>query len=110
MLFQATVLLTVNISYIAISNIESSSRIASLCSTVFSIGRIIIGLLLVSEDHTDPKSNGYAVSAMVSYRLSFLLNILFQSYSYFKNLESMKFGYEPLSILYSLPFSLFMWR
>ncbi len=102
--------MAVNLSYLAVPNIESSGRIASLCSNVFSIGSIIIGLLLASEDHTDPKSGEWKVSARVNYGTSLLLNVLSQSAIYFWKLKSDTFGYEPLAILYSLPFALLMWR
>lgn len=65
--FQATVLLAVNLSFITVPGINqnggnaSGGQIASLCSTVLSIGCIVIGLLLVSEDHTDPKTDGLLV-------------------------------------------------
>ncbi len=68
--------MAVNLSYLAVPNIESSGRVASLCSTVFSIGCIAIGLLLASEDHTDPKSDEWKVSAREKYRTSLPLKHL----------------------------------
>lgn len=55
--FQATVLLAVNVSYLAIPGLGSSSvgQIASLCSIIASVGCIIIGSLLASEHYTAPK-------------------------------------------------------
>lgn len=66
-LSQATVLLAVNISYLAIPNINitdssaSVGQVASLLSTIASTGCIVVGLLLVSEDHTDPKGGPFEV-------------------------------------------------
>lgn len=66
-LLQATVLLAVNVSYLAIplaglsTDAATLGQAASLCSTLTSIGCIVIGLLLINEDHIDPKS-GYGVS------------------------------------------------
>ena len=68
---QATVLLAVNVSYLAVPQISpssgtpppsTSSKIAigaifSLCSIVASIGCIVVGLLLVNEDRSDPKTS-----------------------------------------------------
>ncbi len=65
--WQATVLLAVNLSFLAVPNINpdgaptSVAQIACLCSIIFSIGCIVIGLLLVNEDHTDPKADGLVV-------------------------------------------------
>lgn len=40
-------------------------QVASLASIVLSIGCIVIGLLLVSEDHIDPKVQGEAVRSFL---------------------------------------------
>ena len=59
---QATVLLAVNLSYLAVPNVTPSPGattvgvVASLCSTVASAGCIVVGLLLVNEDRSDPKN------------------------------------------------------
>ncbi len=45
------------------SNDVTVGQVASLASIVLSIGCIVIGLLLVSEDHIDPKVQGEAVRA-----------------------------------------------
>ncbi len=58
---QATVLLAVDVSFLAIPDAVptvdavTTGFVASLCSTVTSIGCIVVGLLLVNEDHTNPK-------------------------------------------------------
>ena len=115
--FQATVLLAVNVSFLAIPDATpigdavTTGFVASLCSTVTSIGCIVVGLLLVNEDHTNPKNN-YTVSifpmfSVVSYYSSSLSP---KSSDYITNLKSDKFEYEPLAILYALPYALLMWR
>ena len=59
---KATVLLAVNVSYLAAPDVSDSpgtvtaGTVSSLCSTITSIGCIIIGLLLVNEDRSDPKT------------------------------------------------------
>lgn len=72
---QATVLLAVNLSYLAVPNVipngdmlavtggisrttlaASTGVLACLCSIITSIGCIILGLLLVNEHHSDPKT------------------------------------------------------
>ena len=64
---QATVLLAVDVSFLAIpiaghkGGAVTVGSIASLCSTVMSVGCIVIGLLLVNEERTDPKTS-WAVS------------------------------------------------
>ncbi len=77
-LLKAAILLAVNVSYLAVPTIWPSDdsgngnlsnndvtvgKVASLASIVLSIGCIVIGLLLVSEDHIDPKVQGEAVRA-----------------------------------------------
>ena len=60
---QATVLLAVNVSFLAVpttgpeNNAVTVGSIASLCSTVMSVGCIVVGLLLVNEERTDPKTS-----------------------------------------------------
>ncbi len=115
--FQATVLLAVNVSFLAIPDATpigdavTTGFVASLCSTVTSIGCIVVGLLLVNEDHTNPKADQtvsiFARSCAASYCSSSLLP---QVLSFMKNLKSDKFEYEPLAILYALPYALLMWR
>ncbi len=64
--YQATVLLAVNVSYLAIPGLGSSSvgQISSLCSIIASVGCIVIGSLLASEHYTAPKQ-GIVVSNQV---------------------------------------------
>ncbi len=59
-------MLAVNISYLAIPGLESSSfgQIASLSSIIASVGCIVIGSLLASEHYTAPKK-GWNVSSQV---------------------------------------------
>ncbi len=69
---QATVLLAVDVSVLAIpgaaptADAVTAGFVASLCSTVTSIGCIVVGLLLVNEDHTNPKNN-YTVSIFTTH-------------------------------------------
>lgn len=59
-----------NISYLAIPSINvtdnnaSVGQVASLLLTIASTGCIVVGLLLVSEDHTDPKGNPLEVRVL----------------------------------------------
>ncbi len=65
-------MLAVNVSFLPIpgttSTVDAATPdfVASLCSTVTSIGCIIVGLLLVNEDHTNPK-DAYTVSTLTMY-------------------------------------------
>lgn len=53
---QSTVLLAVDISYLAVPDITTAGRIASLCSVLFSVGCVVVGLLLINKDHADSKT------------------------------------------------------
>ncbi len=72
MLHQATVLLAVNVSFLAIPDAAPAADtvtigfVASLCSAITSVGCIVVGLLLVNEDHTNPKG-AHTVSIFAMY-------------------------------------------
>ena len=61
-----------NIAYLAIPSIDvtdyssSIEQLASLLSTISSTGCIVIGLLLVGQDQTDPKGDPLQVCALQS--------------------------------------------
>ncbi len=73
-----------NISYLAIPSINvadnsvSVGQVASLLSTISSTGCIMVGLLLVSEDYTDPKGNSDEVCAL-KFANNFLLLYAYDS-------------------------------
>ncbi len=79
---QATVLLAVNVSFLAIPDATptvdavTAGFVASLCSTVTSIGCIVVGLLLVNEDHTNPK-DAYTVSMFAMRYVVFPFIVIF---------------------------------
>ena len=62
---QATVLLNANVAFLGIQSVDSAhgspAQISSYCSTITSIGSIILGLLLLQQDQT--KNREDAVSA-----------------------------------------------
>ncbi len=74
---QATVLLAVNVSFLAIPDVTPTGDtvtpgfVASLCSIITSVGCIVVGLLLVNEDHTNPKDS-YAVSILTMCLIIFI--------------------------------------
>ncbi|KAI0035427.1 hypothetical protein K488DRAFT_43208, partial [Vararia minispora EC-137] len=110
----ATVMLNANVAFLSIpdvlifpnnspspvqgSNIQSylmplrsPAAIASYVSILFSAGSIVLGLMLIRHNRTRHRENaGEAVE-------------------YMDQLVTIWFGYEPLAILYSLPYALLMW-
>lgn len=76
---QATVLLAVNVSFMAIQDVAptvdavTTGFVASLSSTVTSIGCIVVGLLLVNEDYTNPKHGRKASVFAICYVMSFII-------------------------------------
>lgn len=63
LLSQATVLLAVNVPFLVVAGVApagvsvTTGFVASLCSIITSIGCIMVGLLLVNEDHASPKDS-----------------------------------------------------
>ncbi|KAI0322554.1 hypothetical protein OF83DRAFT_1092780 [Amylostereum chailletii] len=113
-ILSGTVLLTVNIAFLAVPlaivfpnnditpgpqnltqsyerPLRSPSGIASIVSAILSIACMILGLLLVRYNRN--KSREDAGDAT----------------TYMSRLKDPRFGYEPLAIIYSLPWALLMW-
>ncbi len=63
-------MLAVNVSYLAVPGLETSSvgHISSLCSILASIGCIVVGSLLASEHYTAPKE-GNSVSSKTDFKV-----------------------------------------
>ncbi len=78
---QATVLLAVNVSFLAVPDATPAvdavtiGFVASLCSTITSLGCIVVGLLLINEGHTDPKDDFTVSILAVCYSASPFTNI-----------------------------------
>ncbi|KZV64317.1 hypothetical protein PENSPDRAFT_690898 [Peniophora sp. CONT] len=103
----ATVILTVNVSFLAVPNVmlspggqtggaynpTSAAAIISYTSMLASVGSIIIGLLLVRQHRGEQHADSFR-----SLRAKFL-----------RARSSVHFGFEPLAIIYSLPYALLMW-
>ena len=103
-------LLAVNISFLAIPAVAPMTlhngqvtvgQVASLCSTLFSVGCMLIGLLLVNQ-HLTTSKDVYLVRSLLMSIISCKLNIS-------KWLSGQVDPYS-LSILFSLPHALLMWR
>ena len=72
-------LLAVNLSYLAVPEVSpdpttvTAGTVASLCSTVASVGCIVVGLLLVNEDRSDPKTTSEVSPTCTCTFVGFLL-------------------------------------
>ncbi|KAJ7282776.1 hypothetical protein C8J57DRAFT_1463389 [Mycena rebaudengoi] len=96
----ATVLLNADIAFLAIPTVDngehasrSAAQIAAYVSVVASVGSVVVGLFL-SRFNRDRRDAEDYVDEAADY-----LALHYASH----------FGFEPLAILYSLPFSLLMW-
>ncbi|KAG2154266.1 uncharacterized protein EDB93DRAFT_1050734, partial [Suillus bovinus] len=91
----ATVLLSVNVGFLAISTVDKGGRspiqIASYMSLVTSLGSIILGVFLVWHERTSGD------------------NTAMEAASFALKLHDEKHGLEVLAIIYSVPKALLMW-
>ncbi|KAI0031343.1 hypothetical protein K488DRAFT_86887 [Vararia minispora EC-137] len=112
----ATVILTANVSFLAIPDVlqfpnnspsesptnniqpfppplRSGPAILSYLSTIVVLGSIMIGLLLARQNRAQTETSTDAAQAQ----------------KYLSRQESRFFGFEPLVVLYSLPYALLIW-
>ncbi|KAG2134840.1 hypothetical protein DEU56DRAFT_901971 [Suillus clintonianus] len=91
----ATVLLNVNVGFLAINTVDRGGRsaiqMASYLSLVTSVGSIVLGIFLVWHEKTSGDNTAYEA-------------VLFAS-----RLHDQKHGLEKLAIIYSVPKALLMW-
>ncbi|KAJ7916696.1 hypothetical protein B0H13DRAFT_1997283 [Mycena leptocephala] len=94
----ATVLLNADMAFLAIPTVEvgvntsrSTAQIASYVSAVASLGSIIVGLILARQNRNRCDAN------------------IDEAADYLARHSDSLFGFQPLAILYSLPFALLMW-
>ncbi|TFK52150.1 hypothetical protein OE88DRAFT_1364550 [Heliocybe sulcata] len=96
----ATVMLTVDVSFLTIQSVDIPSRtpgltgaaqVAIYLSTVASVGSIIIGLLLNRQHRAISRND-----AMVAHQ-------------YLGDKYGSAYGFESLAILYTVPYALLMW-
>ena len=115
-LLQGTVLLNANVGFLAIQSVDSGkgakrtpAQVASYLSIVFSIGCILLGLLLVRQHKPRIKQTADdVVSQWCSTCLKFeILHLTQQNYLEAKHHPLLEL--EALAILHSLPYALFMW-
>ncbi|TFK20560.1 hypothetical protein FA15DRAFT_759286 [Coprinopsis marcescibilis] len=98
-LIHASLLLTSNIAFLSISNVTKEDdkmqgtliQIPSYVSTISSIGSIILGLLLIRQHELMNPATAADIHKFIKKR-------------YHENR-----GFEPLAIVYSLPYALLMW-
>ena len=126
MISQSTVVLSVNVGFLAIpgvviSNLNSNitganqviiftspAQVASCMSIVASAGGIVIGLLLVRRN--SPKQNEDPAGAVSEQHLDLRVKLSGQRQSiYLCQITRQVFGLEPMSIVFSLPWALLMW-
>ncbi|KAF8176174.1 hypothetical protein K438DRAFT_2022689 [Mycena galopus ATCC 62051] len=96
----ATVLLNADIAFLAIPTVDngehtsrSAAQIATYVSVVASLGSVVVGLFLTRLNRDRRDAEDYVDEAADYLALHYASH----------------FGFEPLAILYSLPFSLLMW-
>ncbi|KAJ7888880.1 hypothetical protein B0H14DRAFT_1182509 [Mycena olivaceomarginata] len=96
----ATVLLNADIAFLAIPTVDngehvsrSAAQIATYVSVVASLGSVVAGLFLSRLNRDRRDAEDYVDEAADYLALHYASH----------------FGFEPLAILYSLPFSLLMW-
>lgn len=91
----ATVLLNVNVGFLAITSVDkggkSAIQMASYMSLVTSMGSIILGIFLVWHERTSGD------------------NTAFEAASFALRLHDKKHGLEKLAMIYSVPKALLMW-
>ncbi|KAJ7185533.1 hypothetical protein C8R46DRAFT_1060901 [Mycena filopes] len=95
----STVVLTANVGFLAIQSVDqggylvlnrSPAQLASYLSVMYSIGSIMLGLLLVTQ-YRNAETMSSAEASQFMYKHSSVL------------------GLEKLAVLYSLPYALLMW-
>ncbi|KAJ6582987.1 hypothetical protein DFH09DRAFT_1029437 [Mycena vulgaris] len=96
----ATVLLNADMAFLSISTVDNgvnstrtTAQIASYVSVVASLGSAIVGLILARQNRDRRGAQNY----------------IYQAAEYLGSHYESRFGFEPLAILYSLPFALLMW-
>ncbi|KAJ7109641.1 hypothetical protein C8R43DRAFT_1079700 [Mycena crocata] len=96
----ATVLLNADMAFLAIPTVDnadhssrSTGQIASYVSVVASLGSVIVGLILSRQNRDRKEAEDYIDEAA----------------DYLARHYESRFRFEPLAILYSLPFALLMW-
>ncbi|KAJ7205212.1 hypothetical protein GGX14DRAFT_568961 [Mycena pura] len=96
----ATVLLNADIAFLAIPMVDngenaprSAAQIAIYVSVVASLGSVVVGLFLSRSNRDRRDAEDYVDEAA----------------DYLALHHASHFGFEPLAIMYSLPFSLLMW-
>ncbi|PCH35237.1 hypothetical protein WOLCODRAFT_125636 [Wolfiporia cocos MD-104 SS10] len=93
----ATVMLNANISFMTINDVDpgtgsrTPAQIASLVSTIASIGSTFVGLLLVRQYRLKPKDTAQEAVTFLNSR------------------KHPTLGLETLAIVYSLPYALLIW-
>ncbi|KAJ7584693.1 hypothetical protein C8J56DRAFT_951613 [Mycena floridula] len=94
----ATVVLNVNVAFLAIQSVDTStgtsrsvSQVCSYVSTISSIGSIMLGLVLIRKTRGSERNTA---SQMAEFLITH---------------KNVRFGFEILAILYSLPNALFTW-
>ncbi|KAJ7591053.1 hypothetical protein C8J56DRAFT_934551 [Mycena floridula] len=95
----ATVLLTANVSFLAIQSVDAASenlsrsaaQISSYISVISSTGCIILGLLLIRQNRTKAKETACDAATFLNEQ------------------EHPNHGLEVLAILYSLPYAMLLW-
>ncbi|KAJ7727013.1 hypothetical protein DFH07DRAFT_234433 [Mycena maculata] len=91
----ATVLLNAGMAFLAIpaADNKSTGELASYISVVASLGSVVVGLILSSQNRERINAKDYIDEAA----------------DYLARHYQSRFGFEPLAVLYSLPFALLMW-
>lgn len=112
-------LLIANVAFFAVPSADPGNQERTLVqlfgyfSTVASIGSIVIGLLLLRQHRTKPQDTAdEAVSHCIRfhpYPLLIVFRVFPRQDGYLRSRYHSVFGFEPLAILYSLPYSLLLW-
>ncbi|KAI9444163.1 hypothetical protein H4582DRAFT_2053868 [Lactarius indigo] len=119
LIFPSTVMLSANVGFLAIPGVVifniinsitsasqvdifvSPAQIASSMSTLASVANIVIGMLLVY--HNGPKQNADPAGAVSAQLISWRQSV------YFYKRVHRTLGFEPVAIVFSLPWALLMW-